>query len=157
GAVLDGAGDADRHVQLRRYGDTGLADLHGVRGPAGVDDRARGTDGRTERVGQLLDEREGAGAADAAAGRDGGRRVGQGWARALLLGDRLDDLGGPGGVGDRPVDRDLLGRTCCWRGRVGIGTDRDDWNTSGDLGPHGDRAAEDLLDRARGVDGDRVG
>src|SRR3954453_24121759 len=45
GAVLDRAGDADGDVELRRHGDAGLADLHGVRHPAGVDDSARGTDG----------------------------------------------------------------------------------------------------------------
>src|SRR3954466_5213503 len=46
GPVLDRAGDADRHVQLRRDGLAGLADLELVRVPAGVGHRPRGADGR---------------------------------------------------------------------------------------------------------------
>ena len=95
GAVLDGAGDADRDVELRRHGHAGLADLHGVRHPAGVDDGARGADGRAERVGQLLDDREVVGLADAATAGDDDRGVGQLRARALRLDHRVDDLGAP--------------------------------------------------------------
>src|SRR5882672_4848505 len=40
GPVLDGPGDADRDVELRRHGDPGLADLHLVRHPSGVGGRA---------------------------------------------------------------------------------------------------------------------
>src|SRR5450756_68414 len=43
--VLDGAGDADRDVQLRRDGLAGLADLELVRVPAGVGHRAGRADG----------------------------------------------------------------------------------------------------------------
>ena len=55
GPVLDRAGDAVGDVELRRDGLAGLADLEGVRDPAGVDRGARGADGGTERVGEALD------------------------------------------------------------------------------------------------------
>src|SRR5690349_11728235 len=55
GPVLDGTGDAGRDVELRRHGLAGLADLEGVRHPAGVDSGTRGADGGTERVGERLD------------------------------------------------------------------------------------------------------
>ena len=48
--MLDGTGDAGRDVQLRRDLLARLADLIGVRVPAGVDRGARGTDGGTEGV-----------------------------------------------------------------------------------------------------------
>ena len=41
GEMLDGAGNADRHVQLRRNDLAGLPDLHVVRRVAGIDRRAR--------------------------------------------------------------------------------------------------------------------
>ena len=56
--VLDGAGDAERDVELRRHRLACLADLRRVRVPAGVDDGAGGRDRAAERPGQLLDERE---------------------------------------------------------------------------------------------------
>ena len=58
GPVLDRAGDAGGDIQLRRDGLAGLADLVGVRVPARVDRRTRGTDGRTEGVGERLDRLE---------------------------------------------------------------------------------------------------
>jgi hypothetical protein len=52
GAVLDGPGDADGDVELRRDGLAGLPHLEAVRVEAGVDGGPRGADGRAERVGQ---------------------------------------------------------------------------------------------------------
>src|SRR5712691_8063675 len=46
--MLDGAGDAEAQVELRRDGASGLADLEPVRPPAGVHGRARGADGRAD-------------------------------------------------------------------------------------------------------------
>src|SRR5437588_11233894 len=58
--VLDRAGDAGREIQLRRDGLARLADLRGVRVPAGVDDRAGRCDRRVaaERARQFLGELE---------------------------------------------------------------------------------------------------
>src|ERR671915_1079453 len=53
--VLDGPGDSGRQVQLRRDRLAGLADLGGVRVPAGVDHRAGGGDRAAERAGQGLE------------------------------------------------------------------------------------------------------
>src|SRR3954449_730867 len=64
--VLDGAGDARREVQLRRDRLAGLADLRGVRVPAGVDHRAGCRDGAAERVGEVLGKREVLGLAEPA-------------------------------------------------------------------------------------------
>src|ERR1700730_11399909 len=57
-AVLDGPGDAQRDVELRRYGLAGLAHLELARVVAGVDRGPRCTDRGTQRVGQLLDDAE---------------------------------------------------------------------------------------------------
>src|SRR5690349_10911009 len=54
--VLDRTGDAGRQVGLRRDGLAGLAELRGVRVPAGVDDGARGGDSATGRVRERLGE-----------------------------------------------------------------------------------------------------
>src|SRR5688500_18529689 len=54
GPVLDGAGDAVGHVELRGDDLAGLADLEGVGVPPRVDGRTRGAHGRTQGVGQLL-------------------------------------------------------------------------------------------------------
>src|SRR5690242_10234652 len=51
GAVLDRTGDAQRDVQLRRHGLTGLTHLELARVVAGVDRRARGAHRGTQRVG----------------------------------------------------------------------------------------------------------
>ena len=66
GPVLDRAGDPDRHIELRGDGLAGLPDLELVRVPARVGDRAGRTDGRAERVRQLLDDLEARFAAGAA-------------------------------------------------------------------------------------------
>src|SRR4051794_1728585 len=68
--VLDRAGDPGREVELRRDGLARLADLRGVRIPAGVDDRARGSDRAAERAGELLERLEALGLAEAAAAGD---------------------------------------------------------------------------------------
>src|SRR5215218_7968530 len=58
--VLDRARDAGRQIQLRRDRLAGLADLGGVRVPAGVDHRAGGGDGgvAAERAGEGLERLE---------------------------------------------------------------------------------------------------
>src|SRR5215203_5947580 len=56
--VLDRAGDAGRQVQLRRDGLARLADLGGVRVPAGVHHRAGRRDGAAQGVGELLAQLE---------------------------------------------------------------------------------------------------
>src|SRR5436309_3535627 len=70
--VLDGAGDAGRQVELGRDRLAGLADLAGVRVPAGVDHRARRGDGAVaaEGPGQLLERVEALGLAQAAPAGD---------------------------------------------------------------------------------------
>src|SRR5690349_11847171 len=70
GPVLDRPGDAERHVELRRHRLAGLPDLELVRVEAGVDGRPRGADRAAEQVGELLDELEVVGAADAPAAGD---------------------------------------------------------------------------------------
>ena len=89
--VLDRAGDAERDVELRRHRLAGLADLGGVRIPAGVDDRARRADGAAERPGELLGERELLRRAEAAAAGDDDVGVLDRWA-ARLLELLVDDL-----------------------------------------------------------------
>src|SRR5919108_2781489 len=61
--VLDRPGDARGQVQLRRDGLAGLADLGGVRVPAGVDDGTCGGNRPTERSGELLAQLESLGVA----------------------------------------------------------------------------------------------
>src|SRR5690606_10100831 len=70
GQVLDRATDADRDVQLRGDDLAGLADLHLVGAVAGVDRGARGAHGGAEPVGELVDDVEILGRADAAAAGD---------------------------------------------------------------------------------------
>src|SRR5215470_12287724 len=77
GPVLDRPGDAHRHVQLRRDGLPGLADLELVRVPARVGGRAGRPDGGAQRVGQLLDQREVLRVAHPAAAGDHDRRLGE--------------------------------------------------------------------------------
>src|SRR6266568_694049 len=57
GPVLDRAGDSSRDVELRRDGLASLADLAGVRVPAGVHGGPGRTHRRTEGIGDLLDLR----------------------------------------------------------------------------------------------------
>src|SRR5689334_20693995 len=87
GAVLDGPGDAERDVELRRDGLSGLAHLELARVVATVDSRARGTDGAAERVGELFDDLEVLLAADTATARDDHGRLGQ--LRTVTLDRRL--------------------------------------------------------------------
>ena len=108
GPVLDGAGDAECDVQLRGDRLAGLPDLELVRVEAGVDGRAGRADGAAEQVGELLDQLEVVGAADAAAAGDDDRGLGQLGAGALRLDLALDDLGQLVRVGER--DLDLLDR-----------------------------------------------
>src|SRR4051795_3036362 len=65
--VLDRARDARGEVELRRHRLAGLADLGGVRPPAGVDHRAGGGDGAAERAREVLERLEALGLAQAAA------------------------------------------------------------------------------------------
>ena len=125
GPVLDGPGDARRDVQLRRDGLAGLADLELVRVPAGVGGGAGGADGRAERVGQLLDDRELLGRADAPATGDHDRRLGELRARALLLLDPLHDPGALGGVGHGEGDALLGARARGGLDGSGVGAHRD--------------------------------
>src|SRR5690606_5572836 len=87
GAVLDRTGDAQCDVQLRRHRLAGLADLELRRVVAGVDGGTRGTDGGTERVGQLLDDLELVRRAHTAATGDDDRRLRQ--LRPVAADDRL--------------------------------------------------------------------
>src|SRR5579883_1074070 len=58
GKVLNGAGDADRDVELRRHDLAGLADLVIVRHETGIDRGARGADGGAELVGDAFEQAE---------------------------------------------------------------------------------------------------
>src|SRR5438477_10823881 len=84
--VLDRARDPARDVELRRDGAARLADLGGVRVPAGVDDRTGRGDGPAERTGQLLDQREVLGPAEPTAAGDDDVGVLDRWTGALLVG-----------------------------------------------------------------------
>jgi len=55
GQMLDGAGDADREVKLRRDDLAGLADLVVIRDKTGVDRSTAGTEGGTELVGERFE------------------------------------------------------------------------------------------------------
>jgi hypothetical protein len=54
--MLDGAGDADREVELRRDDLAGLADLVVIRDETGVDRSTAGTERRTELVGERFEQ-----------------------------------------------------------------------------------------------------
>jgi hypothetical protein len=56
GEMLDGAGDADRDVEIGGNDLAGLADLPVIRRIAGIDGGARGADGSTELVGDRQDD-----------------------------------------------------------------------------------------------------
>src|SRR5207248_9448937 len=68
--VLDGAGDAESDVELRRHGLAGLTDLRRIRVPARVDDRAGRADRAAEGLRELLRKREVLGRAEAATAGD---------------------------------------------------------------------------------------
>src|SRR5690606_20831828 len=71
GTVLDGTGDARRHVELGRDCLAGLTDLEGVRLPTGVDGRTGGADSSTERVSEVVDGLEVAAGATTTGDHDG--------------------------------------------------------------------------------------
>ena len=75
--VLDGAADPAGDVQVRRDPRPGLADLLGVRPPAGRGDDARHADRPAEQCRQLVELGEALGAADAAAATDHDPGIGQ--------------------------------------------------------------------------------
>jgi hypothetical protein len=56
GQMLDGAGDADREVKLRRNDLAGLANLVVIRDKTGVDRSTGGTERRTELVGERFEQ-----------------------------------------------------------------------------------------------------
>src|SRR3546814_849474 len=94
GAVLNSTGDAVGHVELRRDGLAGLADLEGVRLPAGVHGGTRGADSGTERVGEVLDRLEVAAGATTTGDHDGSLgELGTTGGLARLRGDDLRSLG----------------------------------------------------------------
>src|SRR5690606_19217939 len=101
-AVLDRPGDPGGDVELRRDRDTGLADLAGVRVPAGVDRGAGGTHGSAERVGELLYRTEVAGGAATTGDHDRGLGQLRATGGGLLV--ALHDLGGRRLLGQRHGD-----------------------------------------------------
>src|SRR5579862_4449639 len=88
--VLDRAGDAHRQVEARLHDLARLADLLGVRDPAGVDRGSRGPDGPAEKAGDLLDELEPLLAAGTAPARDDDPGIVDGHRRALRF-EAIDD------------------------------------------------------------------
>jgi len=68
--MLHRAGDADGEINIRLDGLAGLADLHGVGHPAGVDCGAAGADGAAEDIGEILEQVELLFALEAAAAGD---------------------------------------------------------------------------------------
>ena len=90
--MLDRAADPEREIQLRLDDLARLADLLGIRDPAGIDRGTGRPDRAAERLGDLLDELEALRAADAAAAGDDD--------------PRLLDRGGGAGLGDPLDDRD---------------------------------------------------
>ena len=98
GEMLDGAGDADRDVELRRDDLAGLADLPVVRRVAGVDGGTRCADGGAELVGDRQDDfLELLGRAERAAAGDDD--LGRGQLRTVALGQPVLDEGRQAGVG----------------------------------------------------------
>src|SRR6185437_7853665 len=78
GQMLDRAGDAARDVQVGTHEPPGLSDLIAVRTPAIIRDGTRGAHGRVaERRGEILEQREVLGCAEAAAAAHDHRRFAQ--------------------------------------------------------------------------------
>src|SRR5690606_31052234 len=94
--VLDGTGDADGDVQLRRNDLAGLADLHVVGYEAGVHRGTRGTDTGAQLVGQFVQHLEVVAVLHAAA--TGDHDLGTGQFGTVGLGQLLADEGGGAGV-----------------------------------------------------------
>ena len=105
GDVLGGAADAAGDVEVGRDLRAGLADLVGVRAPAGARHDARAAD-RARRAGPASSSRiaEALGRADAAAAADDDLRLGERDAGRRLV-DVLDDLHGQVGVAERRRER----------------------------------------------------
>src|SRR5262245_12292162 len=145
GPVLNGAGDADRDVELWRDGLARLADLELVGVPPGVGRRPGRADGGAERVGQVLNDLEVLRTADAAATGDDDGGLGELGPVTLLLDDPFNDLGAPRGFRQR--HRHLyLGRCrrCGLRGD-GVRTYRDDRGAGRDLRVGDDGPTEDRV------------
>ena len=68
--MLNGAGDPERNVELRRNYFAGLANLQIVRRKAGIDSSSRSPDRTPELARELRSEREPLDAAEPAAARD---------------------------------------------------------------------------------------
>ncbi len=68
--MLGGAGDSGRDVDVRLHDLAGLADLHRVGHPAGVDDGSRSASRSLEHLGEVVDHGELVGLAEAAASGD---------------------------------------------------------------------------------------
>src|SRR5690606_28086100 len=99
--VLDGTGDADRDIQLRRDDLAGLADLHVVGHEAGIDGSARSAYRGAKLVGQRVQVLEVVAVAHAAAA--GNDDLGSGQFGAIRLGQLFADEGGDAlvaGTGD---------------------------------------------------------
>ena len=116
------------------WGETGLAglaDLVGVRVPAGVDRGAGRADRGAEGVGERLDRREVT--AGAAATGDDDRGLGQLGPAGRLARLAVGDPGRPGGVGDGDARRPARAARAGGRlGRGRVGLDRDDRGALGD-------------------------
>jgi hypothetical protein len=100
GQMLDGAGDADREVKLRRNDLAGLANLVVVRHKAGIDRSTGGTERRTELVGERFEQLVVV-LATAQTTTTGDDDLGGTEFRTLGLGQFAVGQGGLGGVGSR--------------------------------------------------------
>ena len=142
--MLDGTGDTQRDVQLRRHGLTGLTHLELTRVVPGVHRGTRGTDSGTQRIGELLDDAELLGATDTTtAGHDD---AGLGELRTVSTDHRLT-RGHLGGVLGRRghLNGNLLARTGGRRGLDGTRTHGDDRGVAVGLSLDGERATEDRV------------
>ena len=110
GHVLGRAADAAGDVDLGRDLGAGLADLIGVRPPAGDRDRARAADRSAEQLRELLDRREPLGRAGPAAAAHDDLRVGQRHAAARVRLGTFDDARDEVGLGQLGRERLDLGR-----------------------------------------------
>jgi hypothetical protein len=131
GQMLDGAGDADREVKLRRDDLAGLADLVVIRHETGVDRSTGGTERRTELVGERFEQLVVvlATAQTATTGNDdlGGTEFGP-----FGFGQFAVGQGGLGGVGSRRDAFDFCGISAVDRIKGG-GADGDDLDAVGTL------------------------
>ena len=150
-SVLDGPRDPGRDVELRRHGLPRLADLVGVRVPAGVDRSPRRPDRSAQGVGERLDRLEVAPGAPTARHDDG--RLGQLGSSRRLARPPLGDLRGARRVADLGSKRFDGCRALSALRRDGVGLHGDDGRAVGDLGRHRKIAGEDGLHGHRAVVG----